>query len=119
MTTTEQATMPEVWTKNRIRRRLKLHELGGNSQRVHIDSAAMICQEIVADYEKRIEAVEMAASQATNDMVADLMALRSELATLKAANAAAKQFPYGPEPTGRGQPLPRRVEIDLFGHVDD
>lgn len=100
MTTTEQATIPMVWTKNRITHNLKLHVYGKSSQ-LSVDAAVDVCERIVADYEKRIEAVEMAASKAINDMVADLMALRAEVATLRAANDAAKQF----------QPLPRRLPV--------
>lgn len=87
MTTTEQATFryaqPDAWTKNRILRMLVLHR---STMIVPVDAAAMICQQIVADYEKRIDAIEMAASQATNDMVAELMTLRAELAALKAGD---------------------------------
>lgn len=107
MTTTEH----QEWTTVRIRRLLQLHQYAysGTAKVLSVDNAAAVCFQIVVAYDKRIEAIELAASQATNDMVAELMVLRAELAALWAANEAARQF----------QPLPRRVEIDLIGHVDD
>lgn len=103
MTTTEQ-TNHLTWTNVRIRNLLKLHEQRPGGV-VTITNAEDVCQRM------------------RNELVDELMALRkhlagaceangeltAELAVLKAANEAAKQF----------QTLPRRVEIDLFGHVDD
>lgn len=89
MTTTEQ-TNHLAWTNVRIRNLLKLHEFRPGGL-VTIVNAEDVCRRV------------------RDELVDELMALRAEVAALKAANEAAKQF----------QPLPRRVEIHLAGHVDD
>lgn len=107
---TEQTNHP-TWTNVRIRNLLKLHEQRPGGL-VTIANAEDVCKRVRNELAAESDALRKhlaGACEANGELTIAVNQLQAELATLQAANAAAKQL----------QPLPRRVEIDLFGHVDD